>query len=558
MRGRISLSKGFSPLLFSSLITLCLVGCIQDNSILDNSQNRQLGFSVLTHGWNDSNSNFSDSKSDSRATPITGNTFDTSKNFNVIADVNKGGNWSTEVNNETVSYSTENKIWQTTATHYWPGLGNTVNFYAYYPTNISGSITHTKGSAPVLFYTVPDNATDQIDILASSKTGVAGNSYNQTPVDFKHIFAAVQFSVGSNGLGSGTISSISIGDVHNSGTYTFGSGWTLGTTTKTFTISLPKTISGTSGEDIYSGTYTLMMIPQMINNSTVTITYSNGGTLTKVISGTWEAGQTYNYGLSFIREYNYTGNVQSFIAPVTGTYKLEVWGAQGGGPSSSSINGGKGAYVTGCISLAKGSVLYLYVGQQPSAGTGGWNGGGSNLTAPYGGGGATDISLSNGSWNDDTHLYSRIIVAGGGGGYGSVASTNVYQGGVGGAWNGGNGEGDDPGYGATINEAGANASGSCNTNMVNAGFGYGGSNSWYDEGLGAGGGGWYGGGSAGGLDNNGSGGGGSSYVWTSSLATYYPPSSYKPSTSYYLSDVSSQAGVRSGDGYARITFVSAN
>jgi hypothetical protein len=94
--------------------------------------------------------------------------------------------------------------------------------------------------------------------------------------------------------------------------------------------------------------------------------------------------------------------------------------------------------------------------------------------------------------------------------------------------------------------------------MVNAGFGYGGSNSWYDEGLGAGGGGWYGGGSAGGLDNNGSGGGGSSYVWTSSLATYYPPSSYKPSTSYYLSDVSSQAGVRSGDGYARITFISAN
>ncbi len=69
--------------------------------------------------------------------------------------------------------------------------GSTVDFYAYYPTSISSSITHTAGSVPVLSYTVPDNTADQIDILASSKTGVAGDSYNQTPVDFKHIFAAV-------------------------------------------------------------------------------------------------------------------------------------------------------------------------------------------------------------------------------------------------------------------------------------------------------------------------------------------------------------------------------
>ncbi len=126
--------------------------------------------------------------------------------------MNHGGNWTIEVNNETASYSTANNIWQTSATHYWPGTGSTVDFYAYYPTSISSSITHTAGSAPVLSYTVPDNAADQIDILTSSKTGVAGDSYNQTPVDFKHIFAAVQFSVGSKGMGSGTISSISIGE----------------------------------------------------------------------------------------------------------------------------------------------------------------------------------------------------------------------------------------------------------------------------------------------------------------------------------------------------------
>ncbi len=450
-------------------------------------------------------------------------------------------------------------MWQTVAPHYWPGTANnTVNFYAYYPTGISSSITHTVGYAPTLSYTVPDDVASQIDIMTATGNNVSGSTNSSTPLSFNHIFAAIQFSVGSNGLGSGTISSISIGNVYNSGTYTLGTGWTLGTSMKTFTIIQPKNIAGTSGENIYSGTYTLMMIPQTVTNATITITYSNGGTLTKTISGTWEAGKTYNYKISFMREYNYTGDVQLFTAPISGTYKLEAWGAQGGGPSSSSVTGGKGAYVTGSISLAKGFSIYIYVGQQPSAGIGGWNGGGSNLTASYGGGGATDISLNNGNWNDASHLYSRIIVAGGGGGYGSELSTNVYQGGDGGAWNGGNGVGDDPGYGATISAVGANSSSSCNTNAVNPGFGYGGSSSWYVEGLGAGGGGWYGGGCAGGENLNGSGGGGSSYVWTSSFATYYPSSSYKPSISYYLSNVNSQAGVKSGNGYARITFVSAN
>ena len=320
MRVRIFFSKGFFPLLFSSLIILFLTSCIEDNNILDNGGNRQLEFSVMTHGWNSSNSSSSYSKSNSRATPITGNTFDTSNSFNVIADVNKGGSWSTEVDNETASYSIANNIWQTTASHYWPGSGSTVNFYAYYPTSVLSKITHTTGSAPVLFYTVPDNAADQIDILASTKTGVAGNSYNQTPVDFKHIFAAVQFSAGSSGLPSGTISSITINGIKNSGTYTFGSGWSLDTSTKAFTLSHSKTISGISGENIYSGTYTLMMIPQTFSNATITLTYNTGTTYTKTISDIWTAGNTYTYNLSKpvnIGDYYYSDGTWGSIAEHT-------------------------------------------------------------------------------------------------------------------------------------------------------------------------------------------------------------------------------------------------
>jgi uncharacterized protein (TIGR02145 family) len=297
MRDRISLSKGFFPLLLSSLIILFLVGCAEDSRILDNGGNRQLEFSVKTCGWNNSNSS-SDSKKDSRATPITGNTFDTSKSFNVIADVNKGGNWSMEINNETASYSTANNIWQTSKIHYWPGIASTVNFYAYYPTSISSSITHSLGSAPILSYTVPDNAGDQIDILASSKPSVAGNSYNQTSVDFKHIFAAVNFQVGSSGLPSGTISSITINGIKNSGIYTFGNGWTLNSGATTFKASPSIAINGTSGESITSGTYTLMMIPQIFNNATITLTYNTGTAYTQTISGAWSAGNSYTYNLS--------------------------------------------------------------------------------------------------------------------------------------------------------------------------------------------------------------------------------------------------------------------
>ncbi len=430
MRARIHFRKGFFPLLFSSLIiVLCLAGCAEDSSILDNSQNRQLGFSVSTHNWsNSANSNkSSDQKVPSRATPISGNIFDTSNSFNVIADVNKGGNWTTEIKNELASYSTANNIWQTTATHYWPGTGSTVYFYAYYPTSISSSITHNAGCAPVLSYTVPDNAADQIDILASSKAGVAGDSYNQTPVDFKHIFAAVQFQVGSSGLPSGTISSISIGNVANSGTYTFGSGWSNVTGSKIFTVSPSTAINGTSGEGITSGTYTFLMIPQIFSNVTITLSYSNGTTFSTVISGTCTEGNTYTYQLSksVVYNFDYTGNVQSFTASYTGIYKLEVWGAEGGYEFNVTA-GGKGGYSVGYIQLSKGQNVYVCVGGSGNAvdgyglwSNGGYNGGGKGMWCSSGGG-ATHIattSMGTGTLNNYVNNRDKIlIVAGGGGG----------------------------------------------------------------------------------------------------------------------------------------------
>ena len=541
MRNRISLSKGFFPLLFSSLImVLCLAGCAQDSSILDNGQSRQLEFSVTTRGWNNSNSSPSDSKKDSRATPISGNTFDTSKSFNMIADQNDGsGNYSTLIDKESVSYS--NNIWKTTKDYYWSGNSSkTINFYAYYPTSISSSISHTAGSAPTLSYTVPDDVANQPDIIVASKDNVAGNTTASTDLTFNHILAAVQFSVGSSGLPSGTISSITISGIKNSGNYTFGSGWTLNSDTKTFTISPSMAINGTSGESITTGTYTLMMIPQIFSNAVITLIYSNGTTFSTTISGTWKAGNVYTYQLSksVVYNFDYTGNVQTFTVPYTGTYKLEVWGAQGG-------SGGYGGYSYGNIKLNQNAILYIYIGGYEVFKTfksvygayNTYNGGGIGDAA---GGGATHISTTNRGELKNYAPYQDevIIVAGGGGGLEWAG-----KGGDGGGQTGSNGSS----TGSVSATGGSQISGGVSTaylnetaTIVNGSFGQGGYgyNSNTDYGAG-GGGGWYGGG---GTSYSGAGGGGSGHLGSSLVS----------------GTTGMRNGIRSGDGYARITFISAN
>lgn len=129
-----------------------------------------------------------------------------------------------------------------------------------------------------------------------------------------------------------------------------------------------------------------------------------------------------------VRNYSYTGSYHEVELPA-GKYKLQCWGAQGGSNGTNSTYGitaqagGKGGYSEGVITLSQKTTVRVYVGGQGSASAGGFNGGGSTSgTSQYnsgdtfgyskmgGGGGATDIRLSDGA------LLSRMIVAGGGSG----------------------------------------------------------------------------------------------------------------------------------------------
>jgi hypothetical protein len=296
------------------IISLCICSCTSENSVFDSGNSKLLDFSVSIPEWknNDSTSNLN-----TRATPFSGSSFDRASRFNIIADAYDGTkNYSTIINNEAVSYN--NNMWKTTAPHYWPGTAtNTINFYAYYPASIYSSISHTAGSAPTLSYTVSNDAASQIDIMTATRNNVSGNTNSSTPLAFNHIFAAVKFAVGTNGLPSGTIKSITISGINNSGTYSFNSGWTLGSTKSSFTVSPSTTITGTAGANITSDAFTMMMIPQAFSSATIILTYSTGTTYTKTISGNWTAGKTYIYNLSKpvnIGDYYYSDGTWGTIA----------------------------------------------------------------------------------------------------------------------------------------------------------------------------------------------------------------------------------------------------
>ena len=77
-----------------------------------------------------------------------------------------------------------------------------------------------------------------------------------------------------------------------------------------------------------------------------------------------KAGNTSEKTLSIttkatVTNFAYTGTAQTFTVPETGKYKLEVWGAQGGGSRA-----GKGAYATSTVSISSGRVINVIVGQQ--------------------------------------------------------------------------------------------------------------------------------------------------------------------------------------------------
>ena len=211
-------------------------------------------------------------------------------------------------------------------------------------------------------------------------------------------------------------------------------------------------------------------------------------------------------------DYGYSGGEQTFTAPVSDYYKLEVWGAQGG--TANAYRGGYGGYAVGSVWMDAGTTIYIYVGgaggSNGSGGAtlgGGYNGGGTangnaGVNHVYGsGGGATHIAYAQGLLTSRASDYGTnlLIAAGGGGGGRWQPNYTDGQYGVGGS--GGGATGQNAFYYAASSPATA-AAGTQSGGGPGGTFGQGASASA----VGTGGGGFYGGG------YGGSGSGGSGYL----------------------------------------------
>ena len=279
---------------------------------------------------------------------------------------------------------------------------------------------------------------------------------------------------------------------------------------------------------------------------------------------------------------------QTFIAPISGTYKLEVWGASGG-TVSQSYRGGYGAYSTGDIHIDENQVLYINVGGVGEVTSsaidqiaqGGYNGGGSGANYSLqagrvagGGGGATHIAFVSGklaslekykgSLSDDGKYYVSndiVIVSGGGGGSWyfptDVNYHTVTPGDAGGiqasnsvAWT-------EQAYGYVYASGGTQIGTGTQYATVKGGFGEGASRTNY---ITAGGGGGFFGGNAGDLV----GAGGSSYIanpllTNKSMYCYNCQESSEESTKTIsttcVNETPTEDCAKIGNGYARITYI---
>ena len=294
-------------------------------------------------------------------------------------------------------------------------------------------------------------------------------------------------------------------------------------------------------------------------------------------------------GANEVTNFDYTGGEQTFVAPVTGVYKLETWGAQGG--DASSYKGGYGSFSTGEINAVKDDKLYINVGGNgmeaipENTGScavieGGYNGGGSAEAGYYksdqrkagSGGGATHIALKSGLLSTlQDYKNDILIVAGGGGGafkhnskYGNGGSAGGYIGNEGIFTQAGTETNDITIFATGGNqETGGSTGYGWNVTMVlNGSFGAGGYRNTCSSGSGTAGGGsgFYGGGAA----FHGTGGGGSSYIGNSlltekSMYCYNCQESTDESTKTIsttcVNETVTENCAKSGNGYARITLI---
>lgn len=234
--------------------------------------------------------------------------------FKVVAEIRENGNIGGQYfMNETATKSGNN--WVPAHTYYWPGSNRQLRFLAWAPTDAFHAVPNTP-NATTLQYTTPTEAKNQRDLVAAATDFIdsPANDGTCTPVslNFKHLCTAVIIKTDEQ-MTAGTIQSVSLKGIKNSGTYDMlRSAWTLNNATTSYTVS-PNMATGSTtaeGTKLNADDATFMLLPQTLGaDSKLEVMFHDNISgrdrlLTASLNGAeWPMGKTVTYRLSITPEY---------------------------------------------------------------------------------------------------------------------------------------------------------------------------------------------------------------------------------------------------------------
>ena len=235
--------------------------------------------------------------------------------FKVVAAVKENGNVGSQYYMNDVATKTGTN-WVPSKVYYWPGSNRQLRFLAWAPTDAVFQSVPNSPNTTTLQYTTPAEAKNQRDLVAAATDFIdsPANNGTCTPVslNFKHLCTAVIIKTGET-MTAGTIKSVSLKGVKNSGTYDMvNSVWTLNNSTADFTISPNQTTTSTTpnGTNLNAGESTFMLLPQTLGaDSKLEVAFhdnisGNDRILSASLNGAeWPMGKTVTYRLSITPEY---------------------------------------------------------------------------------------------------------------------------------------------------------------------------------------------------------------------------------------------------------------
>mgnify|MGYP002672942282 FL=1 len=253
--------------------------------------------------------------------------------FKVVAAIKENGTVGSQYYMDDVATKTGTN-WVPSKVYYWPGSNRQLRFLAWAPTDATFQSVPNSPNATTLQYTTPTEAKNQRDLVAAA-TGFISNPSNDatcTPVglQFKHLCTAVIIKTGET-MTAGTIKSVSLKGVKNSGTYDMvGSAWTLTGSTADFTISPNQATTSTTpnGTDLNAGESTFMLLPQTLgaDSKLEVVFHDNISGKDRILSASlngaiWPMGKTVTYRLSITPEYEL--NIDNVSEIVDAHYVIE-------------------------------------------------------------------------------------------------------------------------------------------------------------------------------------------------------------------------------------------